>query len=320
MKGWCPVHDRVVTSRRGRCPECGTPLVDVERDQPAAAARETSVAGSTLGVTRSASVLAVALALAIVGVTFVAGLTAGRRTTASGPSSGAGGFVRQTFTAGGSRTGGDVTLRLDRFTQTGRTITFSLSVIGHTIPRQRVGRIVMRPRTRGDQVPAQLVTVGPTPTGFQGSALIFERDDERVTGLEIQSISVFVDDQASFPVDVASIWPPSPSGPRSKAFSETVAPGDGRTFTLRGIVTWPDRIEALIDVRGDHPGWVYDETFGMVYYSAGEIDGAVLMPERPGTREVVFTPLTFDYKPIYLPFAITSYAVPGHWIWNFPKR
>jgi len=58
----------------------------------------------------------------------------------------------------------------------------------------------------------------------------------------------------------------------------------------------------------------------MVYRQAGEIDGTIVTPTRPGTREVVFTPLTFDYPPYYLPFVIGSYAVPGHWRWTFPAR
>ena len=323
MKGWCPVHDRVVTARRGRCPECGTPLVDVtQRPPPTPAADPVGerASGAAPGLAVTSPVVAIVLAVAIVALTFAAGLTAGRRRSAGTTPAVTGGTVHQAFTSGGSRTGADVTLRLDRFTQTGRTISFKVSVVGDAIPGYRVGRITVQPRTAGEQVPAQLVTVGPAGSGFEGSALLLDRDDVRVTGLEIQSISVFVGDQGSFPVDVHEIWPPARSGPRSKALSETVAPGDGRTFRLRGIVTWPDRIEALIDVRGDHPGWVYDETFGMVYRNAGEIDGTIVTPTRPGTREIVFTPLTFDYEPYYLPFFVSTYMVPGHWLWTLPGR
>jgi len=324
MKGWCPVHDRVFTSRRGRCPECGTPLVDVER-RPSGPAEtgssaEQNAQPTTAGPRLASPIMAAILAVAIVATAFAAGLTAGHRRSDHSGATIATGSVNQTFTSGGSRTGGDVTLRLDRFTQHGKTIRFKVSVIGNTIPGARVGRITMQPRTTGEPVPAQLITVGPSGNGFEASAVVLDRADVRVTGFEIQSIAVFVGDQESFPVDVEGIWPPSRSGPRSKSFSETAVPGDGRTFRLRGIVTWPDRIEALIDVRGDHPGWIYDETFGMVYRNAGEIDGALVTPTQPGTREVVFTPLTFDYKPIYLPFFISSYMVPGHWLWTFPKR
>jgi hypothetical protein len=341
MKGWCPVHDRVFDAPGKTCPDCGTALVSLAEKKRGArslvvidekaedagsepvhldAEAPAPIPSSEEPVQIGVAAIAAAASIVVIGAFFLGvAITRGNRTHT--PPAGAP-KAREDYQVGVVQAGAGVTLRLDSFAQRGRDIVARVTVPPQSgIEIGKISSVVVVPLTaRSEGVGTARLAVRTTTTGFIATGRVVRDAGIPVTGLEIvaltQDTSPFGD---LLPVDLSRIWPVAVGGsPKATAARGTVRYSDARTFTLTGLVGWPDRIEAGLTVKGDRAGWVYDEAFSLVFESEGPGVGTLVdSPTILGLRQVAFRGIPRSVSKGAIQILVHGVTIQGNWRWMF---
>lgn len=340
MKGWCPVHDRVFETPDGDCPECGTALVVLEEESPRtepeavpvvqAGERPHAVTPQPENPESSSwllrpSTLAVAVVVAILGA-FLVGLDAAGPNAPQTPRFGTP-EARAEMSVGRLNRGvAGVALRLESFSQRGRRIVMRVTVPPDepiaTGSLQTAQVEFFTPGGGSAGVAAQL-PVRPTITGFIVDGVALERPDIVVAAAQIDSLTFSTPAEQQLPVDLDGVWPPAGSvEPRAKRLSRSTRLGD-RTFTLQSLVGWPDRLEARFQVRGDRPGWAFDDDFALLIGNVARMQGTIAptFDKTPGLVHVTFDrPPPTRTGPARILLDHDSLTITGIWRWELGPR
>jgi len=342
MRGWCPIHDRVVDAPGAACPDCGTTLVPLAKDQhppgPIVIVREEHPADevapskapepvprdphqepedSPAPAEVGPAIIATAAALIVVGAFFLGAVVMRGRS----PAPAATPKARGDYSVGIKRTGAGVVLRLDSFSQRGRDVVLHVSVPPQ--PGVDIGSItsaVVIPLTaNGEPVGRFTLDLRTTTTGFIAAGRALNDARTPVTGIEIMTITQHVGGGVDVPLDLSGVWPASTgSAPRAKRVDVGEAAGDGRRFRLTGLVGWADRLEARFDVSGERQGWVYDERYAIIVAQDPPVDGT-LFPDASGStvRQVAFFGIKRSGGPALIRIAVEDLTIAGRWRWLF---
>ena len=307
-KGWCPVHDRVVESRNGTCPECGTPLVDLtarapdptesrlvveEEPEPASGpaelppATETSIWPEIRLPQRffgrdSISIGPVAIAailVAAVAGSFLVGLAIPRRS--KGPKVFPTPRRSAEYTVGLLRNGPGLDLRLESFSQAGKHVTLRATLDQLTdIEAGRIQSVDVTPFTGATsepsvRLPARATISRTNVAGFVAEGEVLVDPSALVTAIRIDAINLSAKDGADFLLDLSAIAP-SPSGvPRVEVVGSPEHPVGERFYQVADVVGWPDRFEVRMLERGGRTSWIPDEVFSLVEGGARLAEGSV---------------------------------------------
>jgi hypothetical protein len=338
MKGWCPVHDLVFDAPDRVCPECGTALVPLEEKkrqslvvvdeqthddvQPVELKPEVRPPASPAEAPVQIGVAAIAIAAAIVvagafflGVAITRGRGAG--TAPVGVPK-----ARADYEVGVVQKGAGVALRLDSFAQRGRDI-----VVRVTVPPQpgiEIGKIsniaVVVLTARNEGVGEARLAVRVTTTGFIATGRVVRDGGIPVTGLVIVSLTQDTSPSGDLlPIDLSRIWPVTTGeSPKGTAAHGSVRYSDGRTFTLNGLVGWPDRIEAALTVTDDRADWSYDEAFSLVSEQEGGGSGRLVdLPAIRGARHLEFRNISRSLSKGAIQILVHGVTIQGDWRWMF---
>ena len=227
------------------------------------------------------------------------------------------------YTVGVPRAGAGVTLRLDSFSQRGKDV-----VVRVTVPPQpsvdigAIRNIVVVPLTANGEAIAKVpLDVRATTFGFVAAGHAVDDPATPVTGIEIMTLTQALTPTGDLlPVDLTKVWPVRPGGaPKAASARASARYSDGRTFTVTGLVGWPDRVEAGLVVQGDRTGWSYEEDFSLVFQSEAPVGGTLIQETRPapGTRHVVFQGLSASARSTAIQIIVHSATIEGHWRWMF---
>lgn len=351
-KGWCPVHDRIVESRDGKCPECGTPLVDLsarprddtesrlvveEEPEPQRLAEELPPATETSlwpevrlpqrffgrdSISIGAPAIAAMLVAAVV-TSFLVGLAIPDRR--GGAEADAIPTPRRSaeYTIGVQRSGAGVDLRLESFSQVGARITLRVTV-GETSDLE-VGRIQsidvtplvgVTPKSPSD-LPARATISSTNVSGFVAEGDALDDPSMLVTGIRIDAIHLSAKDGADFPVDLSSLAP-SPSGvPRVLVVGTPQRPVGERMYEVSDVVGWPDRFEVRMFETGGRQEWIPDEVFSLVLGGAQIAEGSI--DEK--APDEGFLHILFRVRPPENPRAVLrvirrGLSIRGLWRWD----
>lgn len=337
MKGWCPVHDRVFDVPDGDCPECGTALVAVEEQQatereavpfvrpdeaPPAPKPEDPAPSSWL---LQPTTLAVVVVVAILGA-FLVGLDAAGPDAPPTPRFGTPEALAELNVGRLDRGVAGVALRLESFSQRGRRVVMRVTVPPDepiaTGSLQTAQVEFFTPGGGSAGVAAQL-PVRPTITGFIVDGVALDRPDITVAAAQIDSLIFSTPAEQQLPVDLDGIWPPDDSlEPRAKRLDRGTRLGD-RMFTLQSLVGWPDRLEARFQVRGDRPGWVFDDDFALLIGNVARMQGTIAptFDKTPGLVHVTFArPPRTRTGPARILLDHDSLTISGIWRWDLGPR
>jgi hypothetical protein len=340
--GWCPVHDKVYRARDGRCPECGTPLVAVAKQEPAVGPirpqadvepdvepdvdGSTPEAGSSPSQPQMMRFGAGALAAIVTGIIlilFLAGLAIprDRARRAVAPNTPP---TRADVAVNVTRIGAGVRLRLESFTQRGATVVLRVGVPSD--PRIDTGLIQGVTVAFSDHN-VEIARV-PMPTrasaeGFIAAVGVPDLAHAHITSVRITAMTVGLGAPGSasggiLGVDLNGVWPVKPgSAPRIKRVGTSMKLDDGRTVRLDALVGWPDHIEARLEVRGQAFNWDYDETYGLAFDGFGGATGKV-DAQAPGgaTRYIDFVEIDHPTRHAGLQINVTDFTVNGDWTWK----
>ena len=254
---------------------------------------------------------------------FFLGVVIARATGRPRPDATARPQARGDYTAGVPRTGAGVTLRLDSFSQRGKDV-----VVRVTVPPQpgvdigAIKSVVVVPLSaNGEGIAKVPLDVRSTTSGFIVAGQVVDDPATPVTGIEIMTLTQAMTPTGDLlPVDLTKVWPVGPGGaPKAAAARAPARYSDGRTFTLTGLVGWPDRVEAGLVVQGDRTGWSYGEDFSLVFQGEAPVGGTLIQETRPapGTRHVVFQGLSPSAKSAAIRIIVRSATIEGHWRWMF---
>jgi len=332
VKGWCPVHDRVVKASDGLCPDCGTPLVTLPGKRPGPKrvivedepAPQPGVSQTTddppieppKGVELGPAALA-AIVTGIVLIAFFSGISVSRnrpKPAANTPIP----QSRQDYAVRGSRDGAGVSLKLDSFTQRGRRVVIRVSVPpNQTISSGRIGRAEIELLVAGGSRNAIVeLPTRSTVTGFIIDGDVLERPDVPVYGMKINSITLTDVAGKMIPVDVSGVWKPSVTRPRAVAMNESARIGF-RTFKLAGLVGWSDRIEARFELGGERPGWRFDDAFSLIIGGQSTLHGTIVPSDRQGVLHVVFEGPGEGRSDGVILVRHENLTIVGDWLWVF---
>jgi len=341
MKGWCPVHDRVVDAPDGDCPECGTALVPVDdeereptivpvaapEDEPVVepiAATETSPEASRWAWGTQPATLATVVVGAILAA-FLIGLDAGAPNVPDSsrfrtPNASSDLSVNRV-----DRGQVGIALRLDSFTQRGRRIVMRVSVSStEPIPIGNLQTAQVEFFGAGGTSTGVMTSlpVRVTTTGFIVDGVALETAAIPVAAVQIDSLTFSAPDEGRMPLDLSGIWPPDRNGsPRTKRSSTSMKLGQ-RTFIVRSLVSWLDRIEVRIEVRGAKESWNYDDDFSLVIGNIERRSGRVIPTgeEHPNIVHVVFdAPRRLGEKPGII-IDHNHLELVGGWRWDVGSR
>lgn len=131
MKGWCPLDDRVTSSKDGRCPECGTPLVALAPPRKIPAPAAATAGASIIGHAVTPLLHRAAVALAIVAATAAAGVIAIELSRGSDTAveDGSPLFSLLDVEVGETQTDSGIGVRLERVSQRGGRLVASFIVV-----------------------------------------------------------------------------------------------------------------------------------------------------------------------------------------------
>ena len=322
VSGWCPIHDRTFESDDGLCPKCGTALVSDEAPKPsevividADVDDEPRVEDELAPILPKRKAL-LGIATAVV-IAFVAGLAFPRgNQTTSAPK--APHQVVADLNVGLTRPHLGIRLRLESFTQRGRNI-----VARFTVPDEvqldlgsLEGIEVFLTLAGGGEV-SDNVAPRTTTTGFVIAGSFLQRDDVPVTGVRIDALQFHVGSGRRVDLDVSDAWPVARGDePRAARAALRVEPGDGRIFTLSGLVGWRGSLELHFSVEGQKYGHVYDTSWHLGPSEGSESDYASVNPEDQ-TVAVRFADLPTGEKKFKLSVRVTSVTAIGPWEWSF---
>jgi hypothetical protein len=337
VKGWCPFHDRVVEAADGLCPDCRRPLValdeeprvervaivaeepdDVptvrvgESEEQEPDARAPALGNVELGPAALASIVT-----AIVLIAFFAGITVSRKKAEEAKP--AAPQALEEYTIGTTSRGAGVTLRLASFSQRGKRIVMRVDVPrDQPISSGRIGRAEVEFLVSGGA--RNTIAVLParsTVSGFLIDDNALERADVPVYGVKINSITLTDAAGRLLPVDLSKVWRPGLQGPRSIATSIAGKVGT-RTFTLTGLVGWPDRLEARFEIADDRAGWRYDDRFGLIIAGQPSMEGTIVPSDRHGSVHVVFEGQQRGRTASSILIHHEALTIAGDWLWTLP--
>jgi hypothetical protein len=344
MKGWCPRHDRVFSSRDGRCPKCETALVAVSAPrskektlrerifeetpaEPAAEAAFQEESAAPAGPIEDAVPRAVVVrtgwvaiaVVAAIGVAFVAGLAFPE----SGPSPPT--IVpreaRTNISVGEEEHGAGVALRLDSFEQRGRRVVMRISVLSpedFDVGRVRGMGAVFFSET-GIELADSGIAVRTTTSGFIAEGEVLSRGEVPVGGVHINVLDLELEASANLAVDISQVWPATKSTqPRAVAISVPIDLDGPRRLVLTGMVGWEDRLQMNLVADGAQQGWFYNEEFALIG-RRGTIPGSVSQ-SNPGSLLVEFLDLPADERRLELSLNVSSLRIEGGWSWQFQQK
>lgn len=341
MNGWCPVHDRVFEAADGDCPECGTALVPVDDEErepaivpvvgpdeepivePGVAEPPSDEPSRWSWVTRPATLATVVVASIL--AAFLIGLDAGAPNVPESPRFGTPDARSDLSVNRVSRGSVGIALRLDGFTQRGRRIVMRVSVSPtEPIPIGSLQAAQVEFFGAGGTSTGVMTSlpVRVTTTGFIVDGVALETAAVPVVAAQIDSLTFSTPDEARMPLDLSGIWPPDPDGgPRTKRTSTSVRLGQ-RTFIVRSLVSWLDRIEARVEVRGVKKDWNFDDEFALVIGNIERRSGRVIptAEEHPQIVHVVFdAPRRLGEAPGII-IDHNNLQIDGLWRWEMGSR
>ena len=310
-KGWCPRHDKMFEASDGRCPECGTALVDVgarsmrgeriivtEDDAPPEIAEQATIVEavekevSRADTFRLSTPMLAGVVAAIVLAAFLVGLafprSRGAKTAATPRPT-----ARAEFRVGRDYTAGGVRLRLESLSQRGRRVVLRVTVPDQ--PAIDIGRITgvnVAPEVAGGSVLEEVsLEARTTISGFIADGPVFERDDVVITGIRIVQLEMTADGRGRAAIDLSSVWPDDPAGPLASARAVVVQQLDGRSMRAVGLVGWRDHLEVQLEERGVPEGWIRNDKFTILTGGA-PADGEVIGGGSEG--RIHFTTVSFQ--------------------------
>jgi hypothetical protein len=344
LNGWCPRHDRVFSSRDGRCPKCKTALVAVpaprpkdkktlrerifeetpagppadappEPEEPSAPSERPREVVPRAIVLRTGWV-AVAVVVAI-GVAFVAGLAFPE--SGSSPPATVRREARSNISVGETQHGAGVVLRLDSFEQRGRRVIMRISVLSpgdFDVGRVRGVGVVFFSAT-GIELADRGIAVRPTTSGFIAEGEVLSRADVPVGGVHINLLELALETAGSIEVDISKAWPATKTTqPRAVATEEILVVDGPRRLVLTGLVGWTDRLQMNLVAEGPNlGGWFYGEEFALIG-SGGSIPGTTSQ-SGPGSLLVEFRDVPTDERRVELHLNVSSLTIEGGWSWRF---
>jgi hypothetical protein len=255
---------------------------------------------------------------AIVLLAFLSGLAVAHRTRES-PVAGATPQAREEYRVGTAFRGEGVTLRLASFSQRGKRIIMRVDVPDdQPIQSGRIGRAEVEFLTgRGEKNTIAVLPTRSTVSGFIVDEIALERADLPVYAVKINTITLTDLDGELIGVDLSDVWRTGLEGPRS-IVTHTVAKVGSRTFTLTGVVGWPDRLEARFELTGEKEGWRYDDRFGLIIAGQPAVDGAIVPSEHRGSLHVLFEGQQRGRARASILIAHESLTIAGDWLWTLP--
>jgi len=325
MTGWCPIHDRVFEAKDGLCPKCGTALVaDEERDdrpefvittdadveeQPKAEAPAWDRKRSTL----------IGISAAVV-VAFVAGL-AFPDSRSNEPATIAARDVVADLNVGVVRRQFDIRLRLESFSQRGRSVIARISVEeGSNVALGELnGVVVTFTLAGGGELPVQ-VAPRTTISGFIVEGTLLNRGDIAVIGMRIDELQFGSGVGTDAPIDISGAWPATARNqPRTVRTDVSIHPGDGRAIRVNGIVGWTDRLELGVSITGARPGYRYGTRWelvsGAIHEGIPNDSGAISERERSATVRFEDLPRRIDGR-WSVRVAVDRILAEGPWDWS----
>lgn len=356
-KGWCPVHDRVVDSRNGVCPECGTPLVDLsagpsdrdeehlvveeEAPEPGSVVETTGPAESTLWpevrlpqrlfgrdtISIGPAAIAAILVAAVL-ASFLVGLAIPRGDENDREAK-PGATARSDYRVGRESTGGGVRLRLERFTQRGRRLFLRVTVPDQpSIESGRIFSVTLAPEVLGGSVLDEVsMRARTTIFGFIAEGVALSRDDITVTGIRIVRIEMAAAGSGRAPLDLSRVWPLETKGPLANDRSVRLS-FPGRSVFVTGLVGWPDRLEVQLEERGLHEGWIPADQYTLLTGGA-DAEGEVVREPGPtdptrtlvvsfeACRDPAFRCVPRGLEHATLFVRSASLSIAGRWAWEF---
>lgn len=355
-RGWCPVHDRVVESRGGTCPECGTPLVDLtarprdeeelrlvveEEPGPEPVAAEPPAATETalwpeialpqrLFGRDTIAIGPIAIAAIVSGAilaAFLLGLAIPRSRSAT-PSAEPTPQRRGDRLVRIERSGAGVRLRLERFTQRGKRVVLRVTVPDQ--PGVEIGRItgvIAAPVVSNGLVlePAPL-DVRTTVSGFIAEGAITPRSDLAVIGIRILRLDVLGRGSGRTALDLSRVWGDEHGGPIASDHFVSLTVND-RRMRVVGMVGWPDHLEVQIRYAAT-PNWMYQDQLTIVPPQAAPATGEELRQVDEGLARLVtygFSecgPVPENCLPrglsrVVLEVEPQAATIDGNWSWEF---
>jgi hypothetical protein len=334
VKGWCPVHDRVFEAPDGDCPECGTALVAIDEEERdptivpvVGPVQEPVIENSDPATSDEPSRWAWVTQPATLGA-FLIGLDAGAPNGSDGPHSQPAIMsspARSDVALGRVSRGADIGLRLESFSQRGNRIVMRVAVSpNEPIPIGSLQTAQVEFFGEGGRSTGVMTSlpIRVTTTGFIVDGVVLERADIPVVAAQIDSLTFSVPAETLMPLNLSGVWPPDPNGgPRIKQLSTSVKVGQ-RTFILRSLVSWLDRIEARVQIRGTKEHWDFDDEFSLVIGNIERRSGQPIQTteNQPNILHVVFdAPRRLGEKPGII-IDHNHLEISGFWRWSWGCR